>query len=46
LEKMKDRYYALREWDQVSGIPAAEKLRALKLDRMAADLWGAGIEGS
>jgi aldehyde:ferredoxin oxidoreductase len=39
LEKMKDRYYELRGWDIASGIPTPNKLKALELDDMTAQLW-------
>jgi aldehyde:ferredoxin oxidoreductase len=39
LEMMKDAYYALRGWDNTSGIPSQEKLRELSLELVADDLW-------
>ena len=39
MEMMKDAYYALRGWDQATGIPAPEKLRELGLEPLVTDLW-------
>jgi len=40
LEKMKDAYYAFRDWDKETGKPTPEKLRDLELDELIDDVWG------
>jgi aldehyde:ferredoxin oxidoreductase len=40
LEAMKDAYYALRGWDQATGIPTVETLHTLGLDDLVVPLWG------
>ena len=39
LEAMLDAYYQARGWDPESGFPTKEKLIALGMDWVAADLW-------
>ncbi|MFC2031002.1 aldehyde ferredoxin oxidoreductase family protein [Chloroflexota bacterium] len=39
LEMMKDAYYDLRGWDRATGIPTADRLRALGLDDLIGDMW-------
>ncbi len=40
LESMKDAYYEFRQWDPKTGKPTVEKLQALGLDALIADIWG------
>ena len=42
LEMMKDAYYHFRGWDQATGIPTPDKLKALGLDYLVEELWGVG----
>ncbi len=41
-EEMLDNYYEQMAWDRESGRPMPETLRALGLEGVAKDLWGAG----
>jgi aldehyde:ferredoxin oxidoreductase len=43
LERMKSEYYALRGWDDVTGVPCKETLLEYGLDDVAADLDAIGI---
>ena len=42
LKPMIEEYYHFRGWDQETGFPTGEKLRALKLEEIARDLEGLG----
>jgi aldehyde:ferredoxin oxidoreductase len=39
LEKLKDAYYELREWDIATGVPTPAKLHELDLDYLIPQLW-------
>jgi len=44
IEPMLDEYYAEREWDLITGIPKAEKLRKIGLEHVIEDLKRNGVK--